>query len=106
MNMETLYPLGEADKGLGESDLPEHSVARGRPFLRCVEEDVRLFLGIFIVSVNLSSRVQRWVIDGQIEEIGRQPGHVPRLEMIALLSWSFSRLKPFHVPFDKVCIVG
>ena len=79
INIETLYPLGEAGKGLGESDLPEHSVARGSPFLRCVEEDVRLFLGIFVVLVNRSSRVQRWVIDGQIKEIGRQPAHVPDL---------------------------
>ena len=84
INIETLYPLGEANKGLGESDLSEHPVARGSPFFGCVEEDVRLFLGIFITLVDLSSRVQRWVIDGEIQEIGRQPGHVPDLKMIAL----------------------
>ncbi len=32
--------LGETDQGFGEADLPEHLIARNRPFPRCVEENV------------------------------------------------------------------
>ena len=36
--------LGETDQGFGEADLPEHLIARNRPFPRCVEENVSLLL--------------------------------------------------------------
>jgi hypothetical protein len=56
--------LGEIDQGFGEAELPEHLVARDRPFARCVEEYVCLFLGVLVIVGNGAVRLEGRVVDG------------------------------------------
>ena len=56
--------LGEIDQGFGEAELPEHLVARDRPFAGCVEEDVRLFLGVLVIVGNGAFGLKGRVVDG------------------------------------------
>ena len=56
--------LGEIDQGFGEAELPEHLVARDRPFAGCVEEDVRLFLGVLVIVGNGAFGLEGRVVDG------------------------------------------
>ena len=69
--------LGEIDQGFSEADLSEHLVARDRAFARCVEEDVRLFLCVFVIITYGVARFERRVVDRQVEEGGRQSAHLP-----------------------------
>ena len=69
--------LREIDQGFGETELPEHLVARDRPFARCVEEDVRLLLSVLVIVGDGPTRLERRVVDGQVEEGGRQSAHLP-----------------------------
>lgn len=68
--------LGKVDQGFGEADLPEHLVARDGPLARRVEEDVRLFFGILVVVLYGGGWFERRVVDGEVEEGGRQSGHL------------------------------
>ena len=56
--------LGEIDQGFGEAELPEHLVTRDRPFAGCVEEDVRLFLGVLVIVGNGAFGLEGRVVDG------------------------------------------
>src|SRR6266702_4686565 len=71
--------LGETDQGFGEANLPEHLVARNGPFARSVEEYVRLLLSVLVIFVDWAARFKQRVIDGQVEEGGRQSAHLPVL---------------------------
>lgn len=71
--------VGETDQGFGEANLPEHLVARNGPFARGVEEYMRLLLSILVVIVYWAARFEQRVIDGQVEEGGRQSAHLPLL---------------------------
>ena len=59
--------------------MSEHLVARNGPFARCVEEYMRLLLSILVVVVYWATRFKQRVIDGQVEEGGRQSAHLPLL---------------------------
>jgi hypothetical protein len=69
--------LGEVAQGFGEAELPEHLIARDRPFARCVEEDVCLLLGVLVIVGNGAAGLERRVVDGQVKEGGRQSAHLP-----------------------------
>ena len=71
--------LGETDQGFGEANLPEHLVARNGAFARCVEEYMRLLLSILVVVAYWATWFKQRVIDGQVEEGGRQSAHLPLL---------------------------
>jgi hypothetical protein len=71
--------LGETDQGFGEANLPEHLVVRNGAFARCVEEYMRLLLSILVIVAYWATRFKQRVIDGQVEEGGRQSAHLPLL---------------------------
>ena len=71
--------LGETDQGFGKAKLPEHLIARNGAFARCVRKYMRLFLSILVVVAYWATRFKQRVIDGQVEEGGRQSAHLPLL---------------------------
>ena len=76
---ENTSVLGETDQGFGEANLPEHLVARNGPFARRVEEYMCLLLSILVVVVYGAARCKQRIIDGEVEEGGRQSAHLPLL---------------------------
>ena len=79
--------LGEIDQGFSEANLSEHLVARDGAFARCVEQDVRLLLGVLVIVSYGAARFERRVVDGQVEEGGRQSAHLPCWCKASPYSW-------------------